>query len=94
MFCPDTCPVPLDFPRDPSLISSGTGLEGIMGEDKAEERDIGYLFALATARIEDAHEIAVAGQNPRLTPSEQRTLRQQLLTALEGCRLVTEQIDP
>jgi hypothetical protein len=55
---------------------------------------IGHLFALATARLEDAHSIAVAGQNPRLTPAEQRNLQRRLLRAIERCRLAAEPSAP
>ncbi len=52
----------------------------------------GHLFALATGRLEDAHRIATAGQNPRLTPAEQRNLQRRLLRAIERCRLAAERI--
>jgi len=53
---------------------------------------VGHWFALATARLEDAHGLAVAGQNPRLTPAEQRSLQRRLLRAIERCRLAAERI--
>ncbi len=53
---------------------------------------VGHLFALATARLEDAHAIAIAGQNPRLTPAERRNLQRRLLHAIERCRLAAERI--
>jgi hypothetical protein len=62
-----------------------------MGRRK-QENQVGHLFALATARLEDAHGIAVAGQNPRLTPAEQRRLKRRLLRAIERCRLAAERI--
>lgn len=52
----------------------------------------GHLFALATARLEDAHAIAIAGQDPRLTPAKQKNLQRRLLRAIERCRLAAERI--
>lgn len=60
-------------------------------QDKQADR-VGHLFALATARLEDAHSIAIAGQNPRLTSAEQRNLQRRLLRAIERCRLAAERI--
>lgn len=56
------------------------------------EDQVGHLFALATARLEDAHSIATAGQNPRLTAAELRNLQRRLLRAIERCRLAAERI--
>lgn len=50
------------------------------------------MFAVATARLEDAHGIAVAGQDPRRTAAEQRNLQRRLLRAIERCRLAAERI--
>lgn len=60
-------------------------------QNKQADR-VGHLFALATARLEDAHGIAVAGQNPYLKPAEQRNLQRRLLRAIERCRLAAERI--
>ena len=60
-------------------------------QNKQADR-VGHLFALATARLEDAHSIAIAGQNPRLSPTEQRNLQRRLLRAIERCRLAAERI--
>ena len=60
-------------------------------QNKQADR-LGHLFALATARLEDAHGIAIAGQNPRLTPTEQRNLQRRLLRTIERCRLAAERI--
>lgn len=56
------------------------------------EDQVGHLFALATARLEDAHSIATAGQNPRLTAAALRNLQRRLLRAIERCRLAAERI--
>lgn len=56
------------------------------------ENQVGHLFALATARLEDAHSIAIAGQSPRLSSAEQRNLQRRLLRAIERCRLAAERI--
>lgn len=53
---------------------------------------VGHLFALATARLEDAHAVAIAGQNPRLRSGEQKQLQRRLLRAVERCRLAAERI--
>lgn len=64
-----------------------------MRRRRTTENDrIGHMFAVATARLEDAHGIAVAGQDPRLTTAEQRNLQRRLLRAIERCRLVAERI--
>lgn len=64
-----------------------------MGRRRTTENDrTGHMFALATARLEDAHGIAIAGQNGRLTPAEQRSLQRRLLRAIERCRLAAERI--
>lgn len=60
-------------------------------QDKRADH-VGHLFALATARLEDAHGIAISGQDPRLTPGEQRKLQRRLLRAIERCRLAAERI--
>ena len=62
-----------------------------MGRRQRED-EVGHLFALATARLEDAHSIAIAGQNPRLTPVKRRDLKHRLLRAIERCRLAAERI--
>lgn len=59
---------------------------------RRSEDKVGHLFALATARVEDAHAVAIAGQNPRLMPTEQRNLQRRLLRAIERCRLAAERI--
>lgn len=56
------------------------------------EHQVGHLFALATARLEDAHSVATAGQNPRLTLAEQRNLQRRLLRAIDRCRLAADRI--
>lgn len=53
---------------------------------------LGHLFALATARLEDAHEIAIAGQNSHLTPTQRKNLQGRLLRAIDRCRLAAERI--
>ena len=53
---------------------------------------VGHLFAIATALLEDAQSIATAGQNPRLTPAQQKNLQRRLLRAIERCRLASERI--
>ncbi len=60
-------------------------------QNKQADR-VGHLFALVTAGLENAHSIAVAGQNARLTPAEQRNLQRRLLRAIEKCRLAAEGI--
>ena len=62
-----------------------------MGRRQRED-EVGHLFALATARLEDAHSIAIAGQNPRLTPVKRRNLQHRLLRAIERCRLAAKRI--
>lgn len=46
---------------------------------------IGRLFAMVTARLEDAHSLAVAGQNPRLTRPQQRAIQLKLVRAIQSC---------
>ncbi len=62
-----------------------------MGRRK-QENQVGHLFALATARLEDAHSIATLGQSSRLSRAEQRNLQRRLLRAIERCRLAAERI--
>jgi len=38
--------------------------------EAGKDDEIGRLFADITARLEDAHEVAAAGQNPRRSASE------------------------
>ena len=47
--------------------------------------DVGHLFAIATARLEDAHDIALRGQSPRLTAKQRLLVAKQLLRALARC---------
>lgn len=59
--------------------------------EKGPDR-IGHLFALATARLEDAHAIAIAGQNARLSSAQRRRLQRRLVKAIERSRLAAERI--
>lgn len=64
-----------------------------MRRRRTTENDrIGHLFAIATARLEDAHMIAVAGQSPHLTTAQQLPLQRRLLKAIERCREAAERI--
>jgi hypothetical protein len=53
---------------------------------------IGHQFAIATARLEDALSIAVAGQNGRLTRTAQRRLQKRLARAIDRCITSVERI--
>jgi hypothetical protein len=58
----------------------------------SDQDRIGHQFAIATARLEDALSIAVAGQNGRLTRTVQSQLQKRLARAIDGCRASVERI--
>jgi len=63
----------VDFWRTVSLDSGMINLDEI---DPRKARS--GLFALVTARLEDAHELAVRGQNPKLGQNETLSLLEEI----------------
>lgn len=61
-------------------------------EDIDERRDIPALFAEITALLEDAHEIAMQGQNPRLEHTAQVDAVEQLEAMVGRMQFLTRTI--
>jgi hypothetical protein len=54
---------------------------------------IGRLFAVVTIALERAHDIAVEGQSPTLSPTAQRRILRHLRTALRRSFVAAEDIE-
>ena len=61
-------------------------------KSRMERYPIGRLFAIATMRIEDAHEIATRGQSGALTRRQQRAIARRLMLALDRCKSASEDV--
>jgi hypothetical protein len=59
---------------------------------RKERYPIGRLFAIASVKLEHALDIAVDGQSPALTRSQQRAVLRRLVAALERSRQAAEDI--
>lgn len=53
----------------------------------------GRLFAVATVALERAHDIAVEGQSPTLSPAAQRRIQRRLATAMKRSVVAVEAIE-
>jgi hypothetical protein len=64
-----------------------------MAKSQRDDTDrTGRLFATLTGRLEDAHELAVEGQNPRASALERKKLLRRLERRLAGCDATVAEI--
>ena len=74
--------------KEASLADIGKG----PGMDDTHQDLVNHLFAVATAMLEDAIEIAAAGQGARLTPSHLAVHGRQLGAALRDVAVIADAI--
>jgi hypothetical protein len=65
-----------------------------MAKSHGDDTDrAGRLFATLTGRLEDAHELAVEGQNPRASALDRKKLLRKLDRRLARCHVAIAEID-
>jgi len=63
-----------------------------INDDMNPEATVPALFAEITALLEDAHEVAVRGQNSKLNNAEHRLLAIELRRSLNQIRTLSESV--